>query len=112
MAPKATLGFGTRTEAVLSLRAQNLNTQEIGDRIGISPSTVTALEVSALRSAARKALPPVEQGRAILIPQDVLSSMRRAAFKRGMSPNELARIIVETVVDDGLIDAVLDDAED
>lgn len=29
--------------------------------------------------------------------------------KRNMHPNHLARLIIETVVDEGMIDAVLDD---
>jgi hypothetical protein len=33
------------------------------------------------------------------------------AARRNMHPNCLARLIVETVVDEGIIDAVLDDGE-
>jgi transcriptional regulator len=109
MVAKSTLGYSSRTEAVLALRSQGLETKQIAQRIGIPPGTVTALEASALRSAARKERPASEQGRAMLVPLDVLNSMRRAAFKRGLTPNELAGLIVSTVVDNKLIDAVLDD---
>lgn len=37
--------------------------------------------------------------------------IRAAAARRAISPGELGRRIIETVVRDGLIDAVLDDGE-
>lgn len=109
MVAKTTLGYGSRTEAVMALRSQGLQISQIASRIGISPSTVSALECSALRSKARSRLPEEQLGRMILVPVDILNSMRRASSKRGMSPNQLARLIVEAVVDGNLIDAVLDD---
>lgn len=112
MTHKPTLGYATRTDAVVALRGLGLDTQQIADKCGISPSTVTALEYSAARSKARAKLPSEQQGRAVVFPVDVLSSLRRPALLRGVTPNELARRIVEAVVDDGLIDAVLDDREE
>lgn len=114
MASKPTEGFASRTEAVLALRAASFNTREIAARLGIETKTVNALEVSALRSARRRNLPIAEQGRAFLVPMDVLSKMRRPAAARGISANDLARVIVEAVVKGNLINAVLDDdvAED
>jgi DNA-binding NarL/FixJ family response regulator len=50
---KETLGYPTRTEAVIALAAQGLDNRAIGARIGISPSTVAALAASAARAKGR-----------------------------------------------------------
>ncbi len=112
MAKTETLGFGSRTDAVLALRRQGLTTAEIAARIGVASKTVTALEHSALRSQRRATRPAEEHGRTILFPVDLLDRLGPHAAKRGIHPNRLARLIVETVVDEALIDSVLDDLED
>lgn len=108
---KRTLGYATRTDAVIALRSQGLGTAAIADRIGIEPKTVSALEASAARSKRRALRPAEEQGRTVLFPVDVLNALRRPAEKRGLHANQLARMIVQAVVDGLLVDAVLDDAE-
>lgn len=109
---KPTLGFSSRTDAVLALRAQGMTTRQIGERIGIADSTVTALEHSAGRSK-RRALRPAEvNGRTVLFPRDVLDRLAPHAAKRGIHPNSLARLIVEIAVEECLIDGILDDDVD
>jgi hypothetical protein len=105
---KPTLEFNTRTDAVLALRAQRLSTAAIADGLGIAVKTVTALEHSAgrARRAPRRA---EELCRTVLFPVEVLDALGPHAARRGLHPNHLARLIVETVLDDGLVDAVLDD---
>lgn len=103
-----TAGFATRTEAVLAMRASGHSTRQIADALGIEPKSVTALEISAVRTA-KRAPASVQSGRGVLLPMEVLNRMRRPASKRGMEPHELAVRIVRTVVMDGMIDAVLDD---
>jgi transcriptional regulator with XRE-family HTH domain len=110
-ARKETLGYPSRTDAVLALRAQRLTTAEIARRIGIPISTVTALEHSAGRPK-RAPRPHEELCRTVLFPIDVLDKLGPHAAARNMHPNRLARLIVETVVDDDMITAVLDDAAD
>ena len=50
-------------------------------------------------------------GRAMLLPNDVMVSLERHA-RRGVTANNLARTILERVIDDKLVDAVLDDGEE
>ncbi len=50
--------------------------------------------------------------RTVLIETHLLDELGRAGAKRGISANEMVRRLVETCVDDGLIDAVLDDSAD
>ena len=102
---KPTLGYASRTDAVIGLRSQHLSTAAIAAQIGIDRKTVVALELSASRSRKR-----VQSCRTVLFPIDVLAKLSAHAAKRGIAVNEIARRIVETVIDDGIVDAVLDDA--
>lgn len=112
-APKPCLGFPSRTAAIHALRGQRLSTVEIASRIGIEPKTVVALEVGASRPRRRRPHRPHEDMvRTVLFPVDVLDQLGPHAAKRGIHPNHLARLIVSTVVDESMIDAVLDDADD
>ena len=108
---KRTLGFPSRTDAVLALRGQGLTTRQIAQRIGIEDQTVTALEHSAGRNT-RKPRPVEELQRTVLFPKDVLDALGPHAARRNMHANHLARLIVSTVVDENMIDAVLDDADE
>jgi transcriptional regulator len=108
-APKKTLGYPSRTEAVLALRASGLSTRQIADRIGIAEATVTALEHSSGRANKRAARPSEVNGRTILFSRDVLDRLSPHAARRGIHPNHLARLLVEVAVDEGLIDNILDD---
>ena len=110
MTAKPTLGYASRTDAVLALRAQRASTAEIARRLAIEPKTVTALEHSAGRRQ-RAPRPAEEMGRTIVFPVDILDSLSPHAAKRGVHVNSLARRIVETVVDENMVDAVLDDEE-
>lgn len=106
-----TLGYPSRTEAVLALRAQRLSTRQIAHAIGIEQKTVLALEHSAGRKT--RAPRPAEQlGRTIVFPVDVLDALAPHAAKRGVHVNSLARLIVTTVVDEDLVDSVLDDSDE
>jgi hypothetical protein len=104
-AAKPTLGYPSRTAAVLALRAQRLPTDAIARRIGISPKTVVALECSADRSRQLVA----DGNQTILFSGELLEDLRPHAARRGISVRQLARLIVETAVDHDLIDALLDD---
>ena len=109
--PKPTLGYPSRTAAVVALRQEGLDSQEIAHRIGISTATVAALEHSATRSQGRKNQTAEANGRTVLLSLDAIERLRPHASKRGITANELARRIVDVVTDDGMVDAVLDDKE-
>ena len=103
---KPCLGYPSRTAAVHGLRAQGYKDSEIARRIGISQQTVAAL--AAYRKRQRKRS---EVERTVVVPIVVLDRLASAANIRGISVNELVRRIVETVADEGIVDAVLDDRE-
>ena len=45
----------------------------------------------------------------VRLPDESIETLREAAAKRGVSPHKLACSIMSIVIDDGMIDAVLDD---
>jgi hypothetical protein len=111
--PKPTLGYPSRTAAVLALRQQRLTTAEIGARIGIPPQTVAALEASTRRERGLSSASEDrgERYRTVLFPIELLRDLRPHAVKRDITVNELARQIVEAAIQGKLVDAVLDDME-
>jgi transcriptional regulator len=112
MTAKPCFGHKSRTDAVLAFRAEGLTTAQIADKLAVAHKTVTALEHSALRSTKRAARPAEQHGRTILFARDLLDRLGPHAARRGVHPNSLARLIVETVVDEGLVDSVLDDMDE
>ena len=109
-AAKPTLGYPSRTAAVHGLRSEGLTTAAIAAKIGIKKSTVSALEGS---GQVRKMPRPDEAlGRIAVIPVDILNALGPHAAKRNISVNHLARLIISTVVDEGMVDAVMDDASE
>ncbi len=109
MTTKPILGYPSNSAAVVALRAAGLSTAAIAARLGIKHASVTAFEHSAGRRRPQR--PSEAMGRTVLFPVDVLAALGPHAARRNMHPNCLARLIVETVVDEGIIDAVLDDGE-
>lgn len=104
-AAKPCLGYPSRTEAVLALRDQGKSNKLIAHKIGISPSTVGALISS--RKHTRRA---VLNQKTVKIDNDVLEKLRPVAAARGIEVNQLCCNLLALIADDGLTDAVLDDA--
>lgn len=104
---KPVLGYPSKTDAVLALRLKGRSTQEIAKAIGCRIQTVAAFE----RSAANRRPRDEEDhpGRVLLLREETFVDLQPHATRRRCGVSELARRIVETVVDAGLVDAVLDD---
>lgn len=103
--PKPTLGYPSRTAAVMALRAEGLDTGAIAARIGISRECVSALEHSAARHPRR---PPYPEGRAVLLAPDTFAALGPHAARRCIAPGTLARLIIETVLDEWARGAAVD----
>lgn len=103
-----TLGYPTRTAACAALEAEGLTSAQIGARIGIPATDVSAL-LCYSRGRSPDASIADEAGKPVRMPAGLLRRLQPAARKRGVSNETLAWMIVDAVVEDGLIDAVLDD---
>ncbi|MBN9600854.1 MAG: helix-turn-helix domain-containing protein [Afipia sp.] len=99
---KETLGYPSRTAAIAALRAQGDSCRQVADKLGVSLGTVAALANSYKRKIA-------SQNRTVLFPARVIERLHDPARSRGLLPHELIRQIVETVAEDSLVDAILDD---
>lgn len=106
-AAKPTLGYPSRTAAVLALRTQGCTTGEIARAIGIPISSVLALETSHERQKAKGVEPPLSHR--IVLEKELFNKMLPIAAHRGICVGELARRIVAVTIEDGMVDAVLDD---
>ncbi|MEI9410737.1 hypothetical protein [Mesorhizobium salmacidum] len=108
---KPTLGYPSRTAAIAAFRAEGMETNAIAQRIGIAPSTVSALECS-VRRFAPKSQRSDGVGRTVHLPIGLLQRLAPHARRRGLTRETLAWMIVDAVAESDLVDAVLDDAEE
>ncbi len=60
----------------------------------------------------RKPRPAEKHGRTVVIPAEVLERLEPHAQRRGITVNALARRIVAIAVDEGMVDAILDDGHE
>jgi hypothetical protein len=110
-APKPSLGYASRTDAVAALRADGLSTAAIAARIGIEPKTVAALESSAAQRRASPAKSGEQIGRPVIVPYWDYAALRPHAARRATTVDQLIRDLIEIVARDDMVDAVLDDGE-
>ncbi|WP_156419255.1 hypothetical protein [Aureimonas sp. AU12] len=124
-ASKPTLGYASRSDACRALRAKGLSNAQIAARIGVRQTIVASLlwkgySDKKREAPPRQAAPTVTAARSgmsvqlmneinELFPYHQRVLVRRHATARGMSTQQLIQAIVEKVVADDLVDAVLDD---
>ena len=104
-AAKPCLGYPSRTDAVLALRAQGMTNHQIALKTGISLSSVAALI-----SAKKYKRPADLHQKTVRVDNDVLEALRPFAAERGIEVNQLCRNLLAAIVDDELANAILDDA--
>lgn len=95
-----TLGYPSRTEAILALTSQGLSDRQIAERLGMTKGGVSGLK-SKWRTV-RKNLP-------IKIPAYVRADLVREADRRGVSVDNLVGSLLRVVCSDRLFAALLDD---
>lgn len=100
---KPTLGYPSRSAAVRALRLEGLNTKQIALRIGVTVSTVAALEAYENRKKGSRRI-------SAILPRDVLNGLATCAFKAGMTPDAMAEKLLTIIVRDKMLAAVLDEA--
>ncbi|MBO9380295.1 hypothetical protein GG804_26370 [Sphingomonas histidinilytica] len=89
--PKPCLGYPSRTDAIMAFRAQGRSTRDIADAIGITKSTVAALEASKRRDRSQPAGP--RGGRRIL--SDAQIEKMAELRERGWSFHRIAAWFTE-----------------
>lgn len=109
-APKPVLGYPSLTEAAVSLAAAGVPHAEIARRIERPVKWVDSM-VSQGRMTHKRRSAEL-RARQVTLPPDVAQALAPHAAARGIDPAALALRIVETVAEEAMIDAVLDDAEE
>lgn len=94
------LGYPSVIAAVTALRSEGLTTREIAGEIGQQPSSVLAMEYRQYHAKRPRQL--------VLDPRTILK-LQPAAQARGITVMALAGQLLDTIVRDQIIDAVLDD---
>ncbi len=100
---KPTLGYPSRTAAVLALQEQGYSNRQIAAEIGIAVTTVSALACSGSRTAMPKTT-------VIRVPNHIWRDLESDAAVRHVTVQTLIRKLLATITGDGLVDAILDDA--
>lgn len=101
---KPTLGYPSRTAACLALRAQGLSWSQIAARCGISVECATNLAYVGARSRAG-----LGAGAKVPIRRALLNRLAGPAARRGTTTTLLAQRVIETAIEEGLVEAILDD---
>lgn len=113
--PVPSLGFPSRSKAILALRMRGLTTSEIAEQVGVPQKTVTAFEANACQRARPARMAPIGAIRMSRISDhfdpSVIDLLRPAAEKRHISVDSLIRKLAVTVAREAIVDAVLDDDE-
>jgi hypothetical protein len=101
---KPTLGYTSRTDAIVALRSQGYSTLTIAKKTGIKAGTVAVLEHYNLRGRRTDCA-----NRQVMVRREIMDTLGPIAAKRGLSVKALAQMIIETVISEHMVEAVLDD---
>jgi hypothetical protein len=102
-----TLGYKSRSEAVQAMHERGLGTNDIVSAVGINRNTVRVILCHERRGRAR-----APTRRTIVVSVDVLDALLPEAEARVVSVNELVRMLLDRIVDDSLVVAILDDSHE
>lgn len=104
-----TAGYPTRKAAVMALKKQRLSHGSIAKALSLSSRLVSAI---ACDQGWRRPRRWSDLSRTVCVPSEITDALKPHAEKRGIHPNELMRLILAATVEGGIVDAVLDDAEE
>jgi len=107
--PIPTLGYPSRTAAVMALKKKGYPEREIAERIGIPIERVSALAISG-RKAKKYDGSVARPERTILLSAADYRSLSAPAAERGITVIQLVNRLLTVLVDDDLVNVVLDDA--
>tara|TARA_B100001105_G_C22195940_1_gene359014 strand:+ start:83 stop:514 length:432 start_codon:yes stop_codon:yes gene_type:complete len=88
--PKPTLGYPTRTDAVLALVEQGFDNRAIAQKVGISTSTVSGLIASSRRAKARGGYSASPQRGRYGMPFSQLETLVMDLYEEGLSRDQIA----------------------
>lgn len=100
------LGYATKTDAAMALKAEGLSNHQIAERFG---NPYTARDIAEiLRWGGRRKSGPVETWNTH-VSSSTFQALRPHAIARSLSVKELISKLIENIAKDDLVDAILDD---
>jgi hypothetical protein len=103
-----TCGYRNRQEAIAAMDGAGMSRQQIAERVGVKVGTVNVV-LHYIRIGRRRI---VANGRTVVVPRELLDRLQIDAAARGLSVNALVRLLLDHVVDEDLVGAILDDGGD
>lgn len=110
-APEPILGYPSKTAAVRDMFDNlKMRRKDIARALDIELSAVNSLLFYSKNG--RRQIPERADDRPAVFPGDLYAAAAPYALRRRITPHELFRRIVRAVIEEGIVDAVLDDAEE
>lgn len=105
------LGYRSKAAAIRALKAEGLSSAQIGERLGMTGTQVSNMAYSAMRAISAER--PAETGKRqrVYLSLPTINGLVPHAEKRGIAVTTLVQRLVETILHDDMVDAVLDDQE-
>jgi hypothetical protein len=100
---KPTMGYPTRRDAIIAMHADGKTQKEISTALRVTKGYVSGVLSEAGRT--RRTLHSY-----VTIPADTLAMIQDDADRRGVHVKELAARLLTKTAQDGLVDAIMDDA--
>ena len=107
-----TLGYETRTAAVLALRKEGMSRREVAQKLDTTIANVKNIEAYAAKKPEILKTRRKQYRRRITISVPTADNLERFASARSITFQELARRLLDTIARDGLVDSVLDDGDE
>ena len=102
--PVPVLGFPSKTAAAAALRKKGVPLAKIAEALDTTPQAVGALLAGVRR---RQRLREIR----LAVARETFDGLALHARRRGIGVGELARRLLETIADDDMVDAILDDRD-
>lgn len=106
---KPVMGYPSQTAAIRALRAQGMGCAEIARLLGMKLKDVTSVAITATKHRPKSFA--FDKPQQVYLGIETIAALKPHADVRGIMPTKLVQMLIDTLVRDGMVDAVLDDRE-
>lgn len=106
---KPVMGYPSQTAAIRALKAEGKPSDEIAALLGMKPKNVTSAANTATKHRAMSFA--YDKPQQVYLGVQTIAALKPHADARGIKPTKLVQMLIDAVVRDDMVDAVLDDQE-
>jgi len=106
---KPVMGYPSQTAAIRALKAKGMQCGEIAQLLGMKPKDVTSAAIIATKHRTKSF--SYDKPQQVYLGIQTIAALKPHADARGIMPTKLVQMLIDIVVRDGMVDAVLDDQE-